>query len=555
MSSRNSKLRYYAEKLPVTSHAGMPELLRPHYPLKQTASEDKLEAANVTVKEATPTKVQVSDEEAGVIIINIPIRKPGYVPKTTERENWDIYQKRMEEAKNSSLNVTTTPSTFIKVDSKDNLTLSDNSSENMTDTVTHVNKCDIEVTPIENNKMVISEVNKMENSIIEPDTTSVESTELHQSDIIPGEDVKLQQLDSNITIPDIIDVVKKLTKSKTKKGDFKMTSMRILLTYQGVDFDKLEIFNYISSILTKNAKIIEDYLIVHEKYEEQYHTHIYIKLNEALRIGRIKMFDFKSVRPNIEKLLYHKSYLDNLFSYFFDKDINPHTNLSIDRLQELTVNPKVQKIELKLKDIHVENKIITKKVELTSHPSHNLKDNNIKRMEEWEFKPWQRFLLNVVEGDVDKSKFYWCWEPFGEMGKTQLTNYISTNYKNVLVIKTLDTYLNMLNTYLNVIKTREIKTVILDLSRKMSDILLNSTDSGVFDFIQTLKESFVNDINISNETVTLIPCHVIVFSNCIIGIKEISPSKWRIIKILEDGEACMGSVNRKSEIEYESVHI
>ena len=556
----------YGKKPVCKSHAGMPELLRPHYPLKKEeeviivtpkpvitqgnncVTEIILNnnQSNIT-NEASTLEDDLRDKEAGIIILHAPVRKVGYVSEISDRDRWDLYQKRMAENNNKrSLEANTTSPSFIKSELKDNSSLSDTCKEDMKSTTNEskseiVNaKCEIKDESLENYKLVSSDVNKMEDLPVKPSAESIMNIEYRESEI---------------TIIDIIDVIKKLTKSK--KGDSTMVVMRMLLTYKGVSLNKLTLFNHISDILGKKA-IIEDFLIVHEKYEEEYHTHIYFKLNQALRIGKRIIFDFNNIRPNIEKLLQHKSDLEKLFYYLLDKDDDSYTNFSTDRIHEIMNNTNTSDEILTSSDLKQqrvkENKIITKKVELTPQISHNLKENNIKLMEEWEFKPWQRFLLNVVEGDVDKNIFYWYWEPLGLMGKTQLTNYIDSNYENVLVINTLDTYSNMLNSYLDVIKTCTIKTVIIDLSRQMSNILLRSTNSGIFEFIEKLKEGFVN--NIFNKTrIKLIPCHVIVFSNCITNVEEISPSKWRIIKILEDGEACMGSVNRKSEIEYESVHI
>lgn len=62
-------------------------------------------------------------------------------------------------------------------------------------------------------------------------------------------------------------------------------------------------------------------------------------------------------------------------------------------------------------------------------------------------------------------------------------------------------------------------------------------------------------INFKSVRTKILPCHVIIFSNCIPSVKEVSPSKWKIIKILKDGEAHIGHVTEESEIEYDKNYI
>lgn len=55
--------------------------------------------------------------------------------------------------------------------------------------------------------------------------------------------------------------------------------------------------------------------------------------------------------------------------------------------------------------------------------------------------------------------------------------------------------------------------------------------------------------------VKLAPCHIIVFSDCITRIDKLRYNRWKIFKILENNEACMGSVNRNGEIVYDEQYI
>ena len=475
-----------------------------------------------------------------------PVKKNN-TKKSIEKTSAISKDKHQVNIKNTESNVSqenNNSSSFINSESKDNSKLSDKSNKSMTNNHTGLenksNECTCKNKVPSTDKLIRSGVTKMENI-----------------PIVSEADVDLQPLKYTDN-DDIIYTIKTLTNSKTKKGEFKIASMAILLTYRGHRLNKEALFEHISSIMTDKEKKIEEYIIVHERYKSSlYLTHVYFKLNESFRSSNSKIFDFTDVKPNIERVLHrNESFLENVYCYLFDKDIHPYTNLSDIKIHQIKSNKEISNItSLTKKDISLLDDKETKVSNIDPKVVRNLEDTAIIRMEPWEFKPWQKFLLNVIENEVDENAFYWCWEPIGQMGKTKLTNYISTNYNNVLGIKTLDTYENLINMYLNVIKTRTINIVIFDLSKKVSNRLLNAESHGIFDFIETLKDGYINDGKINSNIIKLTPCHVIVFSNCITGIKEINSGKWKIIKILEDGEACMGSVNTSNEINYEDTYI
>lgn len=393
----------------------------------------------------------------------------------------------------------------------------------------------------------------------ESDECYVDSVEIENNTIVSRKFVKkkIAKLDSVTDFQstsddndDIIDTIKTLTDSKTKRGDFKIASMGILLTYQKAKLNKIDLFNFVTDVVENKKRIIEEYIVVHEKAGRNvYHTHVYFKLNEAFRSSAYKVFDFTDVRPNMERVRHRThSFLEKVCKYLLDKDTHPYTNLSSTKIQQIKGDKEIPVISSTKKDISTVSNNIIKIPNISLKPIHNLEDNIISPMQPWNFKSWQKFLLNVIENEVDESAFYWCWEPIGQMGKTKLAHYIETNYNNVLMIKDLSSYINMITTYINVIKKRMINIVILDVPRIISNDLLNPENNGIFKFIELLKDGYINT---SDKRIKLTPCHVIVFSNSLTNVKLIRSDRWKIIKILEDGEACMGTVN----VSYEDTYI
>lgn len=261
---------------------------------------------------------------------------------------------------------------------------------------------------------------------------------------LPEENIKVQS-ETQLQQISIIDTIKTLTDSKLKPGIFKYNTLRMLLTYQKVKLNKLVLLEHISNIVKDKRKVIKDYVIIHEycKYENVFYTHMYIRFNEAFQSTYRKVFNFLEIQPNVERILHYEPNINKVLIYLFEKDPDPCTNLDMKRINEIT--------QSNFKFINTLEDSLSSQDEIKTPSKDNFIDNNMKCMEKWNFKPWQRFLLNVVEGEVDKRIFYWCWESMGNMGKTELTHYIESNYKHVLVIETLD---NLIETYMDTIKNQ-----------------------------------------------------------------------------------------------------
>lgn len=140
----------------------------------------------------------------------------------------------------------------------------------------------------------------------------------------------IELLDTKIKSNNLITIIKELVNSKSSENVFRLSSMRILITYQGVMLDKEDLFAYFTQRITSTNRIINDYVIVHNKYEGSLNTHVYIKLNKTLYSNKSNVFDIKGVpaSPNIERVCYKSWNIRPVISFLFECDTSPYTNLT-----------------------------------------------------------------------------------------------------------------------------------------------------------------------------------------------------------------------------------
>ena len=342
-----------------------------------------------------------------------------------------------------------------------------------------------------------------------------------------------EDFDSNNIFP----MLRTLLRLHPFNKEYKLTSLRILITYKDVHLDKRNILEHVTNIVTSRLKNIQEYLIVHDTYGKSIYTHVFIKLNEALFNKNRATFDFQKVSSNTERVLHFPKYLDSIFTYLLERDPDPLTNIDKSKfcLNESRQMSNETNIVTNMKD---DVKMLSSERDI-SYENEDL-------LESWEFKPWQKYLLNVIDEKVDPRGFYWCWDIVGKMGKTKLANFITNNNENVLLINVLGNLEYLINTYISYRKINKINCVIFDLPREITEI----ENTNLCNFIRILKDEYIGNLPLSNMVRKLDPCHVIVFANFIPNIKKLSSDRWNIIRILKDGSACLDSVNDNGEIVY-----
>ena len=330
---------------------------------------------------------------------------------------------------------------------------------------------------------------------------------------------------------EMMTILEKLVDSKTPRGGFKFTSMRLLITYCKVKIDKESLLTKITQLMKRKTRTIEEYIIIHETQDNIEYTHIYIKLNVSLSSNNANIFNYENMRPNIERVRQYPIEIENVKLYLFNKDPDPYTNINKPAYQpDGTIRRR-------------------KTIEDTTIDVNNINESNVDT--NFEPKPWQQYILNVIKGEPDRRAIYWCYDLIGNTGKTRLANYISNRNEDVVIINSFGTCDELISAYINARKTNRIQILIFDLSRELIDNISSGKITFLFDFIGKIKDRIVT----SQMTVQPNPCHIIIFANCIPFIKKLSPDRWNIIRILKDGNAYIDHVNEEGEIEQGSSYI
>ena len=367
---------------------------------------------------------------------------------------------------------------------------------------------------------------------------------VHGGHLTPVEQSKpVFEADSENT-QEMIIALKKLVESTTQRGEYKFTTMRLLLTYCEIKLDKIALLEHIIQSTKRRIRTVDEYLIVHETNNNLMYTHFYVKFNKTIVVSGRNTFNFRNVRPNIERVRQYPIEIDDTLLYLFERDTNPYTNLCkpdyrlFTPIRKRTKAKKVVYGSEYLKALQcevIETPIDTQILTLSSNSDDPYFEPN----------SWQTYILDVISGEIDRRAIYWCWDPIGNTGKTRLAKYIQKTNENVLILDGSGTYSELIDSYIVSRKTNEVKILIFDLSRGISKNLLESGDSDIFDFIDQIK----NQSTTHNMPLQPNPCHIIIFSNSIFGIENLSSDRWNIIRILEDDDAYIDNVNSKGKIE------
>lgn len=121
------------------------------------------------------------------------------------------------------------------------------------------------------------------------------------------------------------------------------------------------------------------------------------------------------------------------------------------------------------------------------------------------WRPWQQYILNIIQGKPDPRSIYWIWEEEGNCGKSYLCRYIEWTRKTVLGNGKQADVFHGIKSYLDE-KKQYPEILLVDIPRTAEDYV----NYGV---LEKVKDGLLYSGKYEGGVVRLLPMHVIVFAN------------------------------------------
>lgn len=156
---------------------------------------------------------------------------------------------------------------------------------------------------------------------------------------------------------------------------------------------------------------------------------------------------------------------------------------------------------------------------------------NMKQLKKWydnvEWRPHQKTILNIVNGEKDNRIINWVVDPVGDSGKSYLAKYIFLTKKTIIADGKKDNIFNQILNFYDENPDDEIDVVILDIPRHNE----NFVNYGV---LEQIKNGLIYSGKYEGGSIAFDPPHIIIFSNFDPDESKFSADRWNIIRINYD---------------------
>lgn len=140
-----------------------------------------------------------------------------------------------------------------------------------------------------------------------------------------------------------------------------------------------------------------------------------------------------------------------------------------------------------------------------------------------EWRPWQKDVLDIISGPVDRRKIHWFWESTGNSGKSFLTKYIEWKHPTVIVNGKQGDVFNGIKSFLEQ-KKKYPNPVIIDIPRVNENYVCYGT-------MEKIKDGLFYSGKYEGGVIRLLPCHLIVFANFPPELHKMSADRWDVHNI------------------------
>lgn len=145
------------------------------------------------------------------------------------------------------------------------------------------------------------------------------------------------------------------------------------------------------------------------------------------------------------------------------------------------------------------------------------------------WKPWQKKILDMIDGPIDGRSINWYWEPTGNIGKTFLCKYICLKYNAIIASGKQN---DVFNQVLEWVKKngRRPQVIIIDVPRSTTEFIN-------YGCIEAVKNGLLYSGKYEGGVCIFYPPHVVVFANEGPQLHKMSSDRWAVTDLSNASEA------------------
>lgn len=141
------------------------------------------------------------------------------------------------------------------------------------------------------------------------------------------------------------------------------------------------------------------------------------------------------------------------------------------------------------------------------------------------WKPWQKNVLEILDGPVDRRVINWFWDDTGNVGKSYLCKYIALKYDAIICSGKTNDIFNQVNTW-RIANPYEVQIPPLVVDIPRSEFCHTN-----YAAIESIKNGFLYSGKYEGGRVFGLEPHVIIFANAEPHYDSLSADRWRVFDI------------------------
>lgn len=325
--------------------------------------------------------------------------------------------------------------------------------------------------------------------------------------------------------------------SKSKRINeekFRIQNRYLMLTYNGGHHDKPDLILFITNKLASLKSEVNFIRCAHEVGSKtaRKHTHVLIECSPPLKTQNCRLLDYKNDHPNW-KTHANKYHFLHCKTVYITKEDKENEDLIVKKNSEsedyVDICGMVQKAPNLSEAIN--SHFMTSGFAGISgiEKIYALKSRPLKRFNYVPSRPWELELMEMVSGEPNYREIIWIYDFLGNQGKSALSKYMTVqDPESWLMFKDMGT-------------ARDAATILQEEIKKgwnshgMTINLPRTAENHtrMYEYIENIKDGAVTAQKYVGGSIIFDSPHIVIFSNWIPTVTNLSADRWRIYEILD----------------------